>query len=66
MILYLKSVILVVSASLRWLNYVSGVYFVWVFSLLIGQQDLGHFFRFPSSHWLEYVHCKLYANAEGK
>jgi hypothetical protein len=41
-----KSLFLVVNASLRWLNNVSGVYFVQVSLLLIGQQGLGHFFRY--------------------
>ena len=32
--------------SLLWLNNVSGVYFIQISLLLIGQQDLGHFFRY--------------------
>jgi hypothetical protein len=35
-----------VNASLRWLNKVTGVYLVHVSLLLIGQQGLGHFFRY--------------------
>jgi hypothetical protein len=42
----IKSVFLAVNASLRWLNNVSGVYLVQVSLLLIGQQGLGHFFRY--------------------
>jgi hypothetical protein len=38
-----KSVFLAVNASLPWLN--NGVYLVQVSLLLIGPQDLGHFFR---------------------
>jgi hypothetical protein len=41
-----KGVFLAVNASLRWLNNVSGVYFVQVSLLLIGQQGLRHFFRY--------------------
>jgi hypothetical protein len=36
-----KTVFLVVNASLRWLVNVSGVYFIQVSLLLIGQQGLG-------------------------
>jgi hypothetical protein len=36
------------NVSLRWLNNVSGVYLVQVSLLLIGQQGLGHFFRYRS------------------
>jgi hypothetical protein len=35
-----------VNASLRWLSNVSAVYLVQVSLLLIGQQSLGHFFRY--------------------
>ncbi len=45
MIFYCKSVILAVNASLRWLNNVGGMFLVQVSLLLIGQQGLGHFFR---------------------
>ncbi len=44
MIYNAKSVFLAVNASLCWL--VSGVYLVQVSVLLIGQQGLGHFFRY--------------------
>jgi len=44
--LHRKSVFLAVNESLRWLYNVSGVYLVQVFLLLIGQQGLGHFFRY--------------------
>jgi hypothetical protein len=45
-----------VKASLRWHSNVSGVYFVQVSLLLIGQQGLGDFFRcFPMAGGL----CKL-------
>ncbi len=37
---------LAVNARFRWLNNVSGVYLVQVSLLLIGQQGLGHFFRY--------------------
>jgi hypothetical protein len=39
-------VFLEVNASLRWLNNVVGLSLVQVSSLLIGQQGLGHFFRY--------------------
>jgi hypothetical protein len=49
-----KSVFIVVNASLRWLNNVSGAYLVQVSLLLIGQGDLGHFYRYrPCFPWLE-------------
>ncbi len=41
-----KSVFLVVNASLRWLNNVSGVHLVQVSLLLVGQQGLGDFYRY--------------------
>jgi hypothetical protein len=43
-----KVYFLAVNRSLRWLNNVSGVYLVQVSLLLIGQQGLGHFFRYRS------------------
>ncbi len=54
MTLISKSVFLAVNGSLSWLNNVTGVYLFQVFSLLIGQQGLGHFFRsrpFVSIGW---------------
>jgi hypothetical protein len=41
-----KILFLTVNASLRWLDNVSGVCLVHVSLLLIGQQGLGHFFRY--------------------
>jgi hypothetical protein len=41
-----KSVFRAVKASLCWLNNVNGVYLVLVYLLLIGQQGLGHFFKY--------------------
>jgi hypothetical protein len=41
-----KTVFLAVNTSLRWLNNVSGVYLTQVSLLLIGQQDVVHFFRY--------------------
>jgi hypothetical protein len=56
MIYITKSVFLVVNASLHWLNNVSGVYFVQVPLLLVGQQELGHIFRYrpllPIGWWI--------------
>jgi hypothetical protein len=41
-----KSVFLMAKASLCWINNVSGVYLVQVSLLFIGQQGLGHFFKY--------------------
>jgi len=46
----MQKVFLTVNASLRWLNNVSGVYIVHVYLLFIGQQGLGHFFRYRPLH----------------
>jgi hypothetical protein len=47
MLLYRKSVFLMVNVSLCWLINFSGMYLVRVFMLLIDQCGLGHFFRYP-------------------
>jgi hypothetical protein len=47
------------TASLHWLNNVSGVYLVQVSLLVIGQRGLGHFFRYRPL-------LLIYANARGK
>jgi hypothetical protein len=41
-----KRIFLVVNASLRWLNNVSGMYLVQISLLLIGQQGLGNFLEY--------------------
>jgi hypothetical protein len=46
MILKCKKVFLVVNASFRWLNNVSGVNLVKLSVILIGQQGLGHFLMY--------------------
>ncbi len=51
----LGGVFLAVNASLHWLDNVSSVNVIRVSLLLIGQQDLGHFFGYRPllPHWLE-------------
>jgi hypothetical protein len=66
MILCTKSVCLSINASLSWLNNVVGVYLVQVSWLLLGQQDLGDFFRYGPCFLLAEGLCKFYANAGGK
>jgi hypothetical protein len=61
-----KSVFLVVNASLRWLNNVSGAYFVQVSLLLIGQQVLGHFFRYQPLLSIGWVIVQILRHAGGK
>jgi len=46
MIYIAKSVFLAVDEELRWLNNVSILYLVQVSLILIGQQGLGHFFKY--------------------
>jgi hypothetical protein len=67
MIFDAKSVFLAVSASLHWLNNVSGVY-IMVSLLLIGQQGLVDFFSSGVGPCLPLTGglCKFYANAGGK
>jgi hypothetical protein len=57
---------LAVNASLRWLNNAKGVYLGQVSLPLIGQQGLGHFFRYLSLLPIGWRICRLYANAGGK
>ncbi len=59
MIFCAKNVFLTVNASLGWLNNISGVYIVQVSWLLIGQQGLVQFFRYPIGWRI----VKLYTNA---
>ena len=55
-----------VNASLCWLNNVSGVYLIQVSLLLIGQQGLGHVFRYRPCFQLAGGLCKFYASTAGK
>ena len=61
-----KRVYLAVNASSRWLNNVRGVYLVQVSLLLIGQQGLGHFFRYRHLFPIGCRTVKLHANARRK
>jgi hypothetical protein len=66
MIYNAKSIFFAVNASLPWLNNVVRVYLVQVSLLFIGQQGLGHFFRYMPLLPLAGGLCKFYANAGGK
>ena len=59
-----KSVFIAVTASLRWLNNVNGVYFIQVSLLLICKQGLVNFFRYRPLLPLSGGLCKFFANAK--
>jgi hypothetical protein len=52
--------------SVRWINYVNGVYLVQVSLLLIGQQGLGDFFRYWPLLPIGPRIVQIYANPGGK
>jgi hypothetical protein len=60
-----QSVFIAVHASLPWLYNVVGVYLVQVSLLLIGQQGLGHFFRYRLLLPIGWRIVQIYSNAGG-
>ncbi len=52
--------------SLCWLNYVKGVYLVHVSLLFIGQQGLGHFFRYQPLLLIGWRNVQILRQPEGK
>jgi hypothetical protein len=59
-------VFLVINARLRWLNNVTGVHLVQVSLLLIGQQGLGHLFKYRPLLPNGWRIVQIYANVIGK